>query len=253
VGLSTPASTGERSSALDAAEASTARAAPPETPTRSSRLTTPARQLAQLTVLVLYAGALILPAYAFFHDRGGTSVLNGLTGRPLLQVLFPLVGLYAFTFVTAQVLLTTNLWWLTRLWPRVIHYHRAQGIFALLFAITHPVFILIGFGMATFLANGFVQPSLTRWLIPSYTALALLLLTVATALLGWTGRRITWWRHLHKLNYVVFALVWVHSWNIGTDTQAPTLRTAWQLYLALVVLSSAGRVVHARTHLRNEA
>ncbi len=211
----------------------------------SRRLRGSASAAARIAVLVVYAGGLTLPAYAFFHDRGGASALDGLSGRPLLQVLFPLVGLYAFTFVTAQVLITTNLRWLTLLWPGVIHYHRAQGIFALVFALAHPLFILAGFGVATFLATGFVRPALAGWLIPAYTALALLLLTVTTALLAWSGRRLTWWRTVHRLNYLVFALVWIHSWFIGTDTHTGLVRTVWLVYLAVVVASTAGRIARA--------
>lgn len=197
-------------------------------------------------VLGAYALALVLPAYAFFHDRNGTAFLHGVTGRGLLQAFFPLVGLYAFTFVTAQVLITTNLHWLSRLWPRIIQYHRAQGVFALLFAILHPLFILLGYGLAVMLANGFVQPGLARWLIPSYTALIILIFTVTTALLGWSARRVSWWRQVHRLNYLVFALVWVHSWFIGTDTPTPLLRAVWITYLVVVMASVAGQRMPGR-------
>src|SRR4051812_18925036 len=98
----------------------------------------------------------MLPSYAFFHDRNGIGFLHAVHGKALLQVFFPLVGLYAFTCVTAQVLIANNLYWLSNLWPGTIRYHRAQGIFALLFAILHPLFILIGFGIATFFTyNGY--------------------------------------------------------------------------------------------------
>ena len=195
----------------------------------------------RVCVVIVFAVALALPGYAFFRDRHGTDFLTGVHGRTLLQVFFPLVGLYAFTFVTLQVLIATNLRWLTRLWPGVIRYHRAQGIFALLFALLHPLFILVGFGLASMLSNGFVRPGLARWTIPSYAALAILMFTVATALLAWSGRRLSWWRSVHRLNYLVFGLVWVHSWFIGTDTPTSLLRTVWIVYLLLVVVSAAGR------------
>jgi DMSO/TMAO reductase YedYZ heme-binding membrane subunit len=193
------------------------------------------------STLGVYALALAVPIIVFFRDRHGTAFLAGSDARGVLQALFPLVGLYAFTFVTAQVLITTNLRWLRRLWPGIIRYHRAQGIFALVFAITHPLFILVGYGTAVMLSHGFVRPGLARWLIPSYTALIILLFTVSTALLAWSRARITWWRALHRLNYLVFALVWVHSWFIGTDTPTTTLRVVWIFYLAVVVASVIGR------------
>lgn len=204
------------------------------------------RTVGRACVLTALAVALALPGIAFFNDRNGTAFLNGVHGTALLQVLFPLVGLYAFTLVTAQVLVATNLRWLSNLWPAIVRYHRVQGIFALLFAVLHPLFILVGFGLASMLSNGFVRPGLARWLIPSYTALAIVLFTVATALLAWSGRRISWWRGVHRLNYLVFGLVWVHSWFIGTDTPTRLLRSVWITYLALVVVSTVGRYRAAR-------
>ncbi len=195
----------------------------------------------RVIVLAVFLLALVLPAYAFFHDRNGTAFLHGLHGRSLLTVLFPLVGLYAFTFVTIQVLITTNLRWLSQLWPGVIRFHRVEGLFALLFAVLHPVFILVGFGSAAFFAHRFVRPGLARWLIPSSTALAILLFTVVTAMLAWSGLRIRWWRAVHRLNYLVFGLVWVHSWFIGTDTPTTLLRTVWIVYATAVVASTIGR------------
>jgi DMSO/TMAO reductase YedYZ heme-binding membrane subunit len=195
-----------------------------------------------------FAAALALPAVAFFHDRNGLSFLDGVHGRALLQVFFPLVGLYAFTFVTAQVLIATNLYSLTKLWPGTIRYHRAQGIFALLFAVLHPLFILIGFGAATFFSySGYLRPGVSAgWIVPAIIALAILLLTVSTAVLAWSGRRVAWWRNVHRLNYLVFALVWLHSWFIGTDTQTHLVRAVWVVYLALVIASTTSRYVTAR-------
>jgi len=207
-------------------------------------------RLRQAGVVALYAAMLALPAYAFFHDRAGTAFLHGAHDATVLQLLFPLVGLYAFTFVTAQVLITTNLHWLTRLWPRVIIYHRAQGIFTLLFAITHPAFILAGYGLTVFLGSEFVQPGRARWLIPSYTALTILIVTVGTALLAWSGRRLPWWRAVHRLNYLAFALIWIHSWFIGTDTPTRLLRITWLIYLSAVLASAAGRFFAARRETR---
>ena len=49
-----------------------------------------------------------------------------------------------------------------------IRYHRAQGIFALLFAVLHPLFILIGFGAAKFFSySGYVRSGASAgWIIP---------------------------------------------------------------------------------------
>lgn len=192
-------------------------------------------------LLGLYIAALCLPLYIFFHDRGGTAFLHMADLRDSLRLVFPLLGLYAFTFVTWQVLIATNLRWLRKLWPRVINFHHFQGGFALIFAVLHPALILIGFGLADYLHFRFVSPNLRWWLIPSYTALTILLLTVTTASLAWHGMNIPWWRKLHRLNYLVFVLVWLHSWFIGTDTRTLLLRFVWVVYLLLVTISVIGK------------
>lgn len=196
---------------------------------------------AQTGIIALYIAGLLLPLYVFFHDRGGTAWLHGLTLKSDFQLLFPLVGLYAFTFVTWQVLLAANLWWLKKLWPRVINFHRFQGSFALLFATLHPTFILVGYGISNYLHYRFVANPQKWWLLPAYTALTIMWLTVVTATLAWYGRNIPWWRKLHRLNYLVFVLVWLHSWFIGSDTRTPLLRKVWIIYLLAVLVSVFGR------------
>lgn len=199
------------------------------------------KQLVKSGLILLYLTALCIPVYAFFHDRGGTAFLHSLSYRVSLQLIFPLLGLYAFTFVTWQVLIATNLRWLRRLWPHILQFHRFQGSFALLFAVVHPSFILIGFGLSKYLHYSFVAPPLRWWLVPAYTGLTIMVATVLTAHLAWIGRNLPWWRKLHRLNYLVFALVWTHSWFIGSDLRTPLLRGIWVTYLILVMLSTFGK------------
>lgn len=199
------------------------------------------KRLAGSGLVLLYVLALILPWYVFFHDRGGLAWLHGLTLKADFQLLFPLVGLYAFTFVTWQVMVATNLRWLRRLWPRIIQFHRFQGSFALLFATLHPLFILFGYGLSNDLHLRFVANPQKWWLLPAYTALTIMWLTVVTATLAWYGRNIPWWRKLHRLNYLVFALVWLHSWFIADDTRTTLLRVIWLVYLVAVIISTLGR------------
>jgi predicted ferric reductase len=203
--------------------------------------------MARAGLILVYVVALFVPAYEFFSNRGGLDVLQGLTAQSTLQVIFPLVGLYAFTFVTFQVLIATNLYWLKNIWPRIINFHHFQGTFALLFALLHPFFILIGFGLSTYIHYRFVPSGKWPLLIPAYTALAIMVCTVTTALLAWHGRNVPFWRRLHVLNYFVFPLVWVHSWFIGSDTALSFLRTMWLVYLLLITASITGKFWHTRT------
>jgi hypothetical protein len=132
-------------------------------------------------LISIYIAALCLPLYIFFHDRGGAAFLSTVDFGGSLRLVFPLLGLYAFTFVTWQVLIATNLRWLRKLWPNIINFHHFEGGFALLFATLHPTFILIGFGLVDYLHFRYTSPNLRWWLIPSYTALIILFGTVTTA------------------------------------------------------------------------
>lgn len=199
------------------------------------------KRLTRPAISVAYVAAMLLPVFVFFHDRGGTAWLHGLTLKSDFQLLFPLLGLYAFTFVSWQILINTNLRWLRQVFPRALSFHRFQGGFALLFATFHPAFILLGYGISDDLHLRFVSNPQKWWLLPAYTALIILWLTVLTALLAWYGRNIPWWRKLHRLNYLVFVLAWLHSWFIGTDLHTTLLRSVWLGYLIAVAVSTFSR------------
>ncbi len=192
----------------------------------------------QAVLIAAYAAWFILPGWAFFHARGGIGFTEGLDLHSSLQLLFPLVGLYAFTLVTGQVFVATNLWWLKKLWPNVIQFHRYQGGTALLFAMMHPLTIFIGYGAAIYLNRSFVSPELRLWLVPAYLGLTLLLTTVITASMAWYSDRYPWWRKLHRLNYLVFALFWIHSWNIGSDTHLYPLKIVWTIVPIILLVSA---------------
>lgn len=199
------------------------------------------KRLLLAVILVGYLAALVVPIGVFFNQRGGTAFLSGQTTSQFPQVTFPVFGLVAFTLVTMQILLATNLWWLKKAWPRAIFFHRYQGSFALLFAILHPLFILIGFGISRFVTYKFVGSTQVAYVLLGEAALTLLFATVLTALLAWSGRRFSWWFKLHRMNYVVFALIWLHSWLIGSDVRPTALKYVWIGYLVAVVASVAGK------------
>jgi DMSO/TMAO reductase YedYZ heme-binding membrane subunit len=200
------------------------------------------RAAARTALVAIYVTALTIPAYHFFSARGGIGTFRGLEPSVFLQLFFPIFGLIAFTLVTFQVLIATNLRWLTRVWPQIIVFHRAQGTFALLFAFLHPFFILAGYGVSNYIHYRFVAPGNRIYLIPAYMVLTILILTVTTAHIAWWGRNLPFWRKLHKLNYLVFPLAWLHSWFLGSDVRSSGLRYLWILYALLIGLSIYGSI-----------
>jgi hypothetical protein len=190
--------------------------------------------------LVLFFGyvtILVLPAWIFFSKRGGIGFLDGADFTTSSTLLFPLVGLYAFTFVWSQLMIGANLWFLRRLIPSLTHFHRSQGIAVLFFALLHPLLLLVGVGFNDYLKMEFVDPTLKLFVWLGEIQLLLILITVCSALLRrrtWMRR---WWRRIHLANYMVFFSAWLHSWYLGSDIQSTDLRWLWIFFGSTATLS----------------
>ena len=190
----------------------------------------------------LALAALILPAEVFFQARGGTSFLLNRDSSAFAALIFPLFGLYALTLVWMQILLGSLMPLWQRLWPRIFVYHRAQGVFALLFAVTHPALLWFGVGTKSYLARDFVAPENVKFLYFGYLALFSIILTAGSALLMRTRLIKKYWRKLHYLNYLVFFSAGVHSYFLGSDIQSTGLRYVWFGYVVTVGVAIALRL-----------
>ncbi|MBI2984912.1 MAG: non-heme iron oxygenase ferredoxin subunit [Candidatus Kerfeldbacteria bacterium] len=71
-------------------------------------------------------------------------------------------------------------------------------------------------------------------------------MTVGAALLRKLVSVKRWWRRVHVLNYLVFALVWLHSWNIGSDVQGTNLRWLWLVFGVSAIVATFLRLTGAR-------
>jgi DMSO/TMAO reductase YedYZ heme-binding membrane subunit len=198
------------------------------------------------TIVGLLIGFLSIPAYVFFHQRGGLTFLSGHDGRTTALLIFPLFGLYALTLVWLQVMLGSLMPLWRKLFPNIFYYHRWQGSFALLFALTHPTLLAFGVGIDHYLKRDFIASSKVPFIFFGYTALFCILLTVISALAMKTklGRR--FWRTIHYLNYLVFVSAWIHSYNLGSDIQSTGLRYVWMWYGGSVVVAFILRLTTAR-------
>lgn len=206
------------------------------------------KQALKWALVASYLALLILPGYVFFSIRGGLVFLTGTDLRSALVLLFPLFGLYAFTFVSLQVLIGSNMLRLRPVFPKIMIFHRFHGLLALTFACLHPLMILAAFGIVNSWHLRFVSPRLRIWVLVALLAISLLLLTVTTAVAAWKFGKFTGvWRKIHLLNYLVYALVWLHSWFIGSDIQATNLRYIWMLYALAVAASLTARIIRGRT------
>jgi hypothetical protein len=179
-------------------------------------------------------GLAIIPGGVFFSLRGGVSLflgsLNGQDLKVTSAAIFPLVGLYAFFFIWAQLMIGGLMPWLRRVYPyrRLLLFHQTEGLFAFLLALTHPILLAIGYGLNNVLfERTFVAPQLAFWVFVGYFNFLLIILTGSAAVLRKTSWLRYWWRYIHWGNYVLFWTVWLHAWFLGSDVHSSSLRYIW--------------------------
>ncbi len=191
---------------------------------------------------IIYAAIIFFPAYIFFTTRGGFEFLSGASFKTANALLFPLAGLYAFFLIWAQIMIGSNMHALRRVYTWIEIFHRAQGGFAFLFALAHPVLLFLGVGPDLFFGFRFVDPRLVFFAWLGYFQLFLIMLTVGTAALMKLPWLKTRWHYIHYLNYLLFASVWIHSWFLGSDVQATDLKYLWFFCGATAVISFIARI-----------
>src|SRR5487761_1852945 len=122
----------------------------------------PLKSILQVTLIGTWLGLLLIPGYIFFTNRGGVAAVLQTDPLTLSKLIFPLFGLYAFFFVWTQIMIGSNRRWLRQLYPYslLLTFHIFEGVAALIFALTHPLLILIGYGAAKFFSFGFTAPQL---------------------------------------------------------------------------------------------
>lgn len=201
------------------------------------------RTLAIVTGLI----ALAMPTAVFFAGHHGQTIGQSANVKEFSQHLFPLLGLYAFTLVWMQIMLGSLMPLWRKYWPRAVTFHRRLGVFALVFAVLHPLFLFIGVGWTAYWARSFVLPNLVIYVWLGYLQLILIVTTASTALLMRRPWLRTRWRTIHILNYVVFYSVLLHSLALGHDLQtSAALRGLWYVYGLTVTIALILRLVRRR-------
>lgn len=201
--------------------------------------------LLRIALLLIWLAVLAMPGYVFFSVRGGLSFLSGVDFQTFNLLIFPLVGLYAFTLLWSQFVIGSARSVLRKLvHPAIITFHRRQGVLIFLLAWLHPTLRFFGIGLDQYFKSWNVTPTLVPYLWLGYLQLFLLTLTAGTALL----RKLPWlktrWHTIHYLNYAVFVLVWIHSWVLGSDVQTTNLRYLWYFFGLTAVASTLVRVLN---------
>jgi len=58
------------------------------------------------------------------------------------------------------------------------------------------------------------------------------------------------WHYIHFANYAVFTSVWIHSWFLGSDVQATSLKYLWIFYLITAIAATFGRITRGLSGVR---
>jgi len=164
------------------------------------------------------------------------------TSADVLWTTLRLAALEAFTLVFVSIVTGSfRLLFVRLMKAQTVHrLHSTTALLGLSIAVVHGVLAAV-FGIAGYKAA-------PLWLGP--TALVLLVVAILAALSRRTLRRS--WRWIHRLNYGVFTLGFVHGALIGYDVPATLfLRVCFWVYAAVVVAGLAFRLVD--THRRGPA
>src|SRR5262249_1263845 len=134
-------------------------------------------------------------------------------------------GLTAYLLLTAAVVMgmALSLRWQSARWPRLVNseWHNYLTLLALAFAGVHVLAVWVDpythFGLAAVLiplASSFRPPWMAIGIIGLYLGLAIGISTWLRPIIGYA-----WWRRLHLLTLVLYALVTVHGIATGSDTR----------------------------------
>ncbi len=197
------------------------------------------RKLGQTIILILLFLILSAPIVLLWPQ---------LEIRNLNDVLFLFqraAGLYAFSLIFIAIILGSAMNIIDRFFPadKVFSIHRIVGKSAFALALLHPVFLY-----STYFLEGnlnYVLPFQEGSGIIYYSlgilALVLLIVTVGAALARFRiGIK---WLYIHRLNYLIFWLIFFHGLNLGVDTQTNFARFLFVTYGFVVAILTIRKIL----------
>jgi hypothetical protein len=192
----------------------------------------------KILLIFAYFIILVLPLY-FIHPNWSTS-----STTEVLFLWHRIIGLYAFSLIFLQIIVGSGRTLLNRIFPAgsVLRFHMTQGKIAFLLALLHPALLF-----ATYITEnnleyvyGFMGGEATLYFYLGVTALSAMFVSVFAAIFrAMIGPK---WIILHRINYLIFWLVFFHSFKLGVDVQTPTTNFIYMLYGAIVAMLTARKV-----------
>lgn len=176
--------------------------------------------------LFIYIILLLIPGYTILKNA---LVFTIFEDPPEVVYLFlRLAGLYGATLLFIQVMLGAYMQKFISLFgASALKWHTRQGIITYGIILSHPLLYTVYSAqtLQNFNLISIFWPNLSdlnEYYI-SFGRLGLYLLTIGIFFGIFRSHRvfIKHWRKFHIVNYVAFAFVLFHSWNIGSDTHTP--------------------------------
>ncbi len=198
------------------------------------------RSLFKYGLVALWLIVIVTPPFIFLLAHGTEAFAN-------LATAFPFFGLIAFTLIWSQIMLGAFMRPLEQLYPKIFPLHIIQGLTALIFAFIHPLLLTLVYWphLLDVFHYDFVSPNLVPFVYLGEAGLILLICGVLAGLLRRWPPIQRYWHWLHLVNYLVFFLIFFHSWNVGGDLQTqPVLKGLWIFFFGTVLIGLYYRRIH---------
>lgn len=155
-------------------------------------------------------------------------------------------GLYAFSLIFIAIIMGSAMNVVDRFFPadKVFSFHKIVGKSAFTLALLHPIFLY-----STYLSEhnlNFVSPFLKGTTNLFYFSMGILALSLLTISVGAALARFRIgikWLYIHRLNYLIFWLIFFHGLNLGVDTQTGFARFLFITYGVVVAILTIRKIL----------
>ena len=163
----------------------------------------------------------------------------------MLFLIHRFFGLYAFSLIVVQEILGSGRQLVSKLFDseKVINVHMIEGRIAFTCAVLHPTLLFSTYLVThnLFYIKPFITPMNQFYVALGALGFTLLCLTVSAAIFSnLYGPR---WINIHRLNYLVFWIIFIHSINIGVDVKTPIAYYVYFLYGVIVASLTIRRAI----------
>lgn len=164
------------------------------------------------------------------------AVINQPTDHSFVYTVGKNLALAGFTILAMQFVLSARCKWIERSFGlnMLFAFHKAMGVIASLFVISHPLLLAIGSDDWTSVLG--LQTTWDIWL--GRLALILLIVSVVLATIRVVIKlNYETWRFIHNIGAVlILTCAFVHSWNAGGDFDSVWMRLFWSALLVTAII-----------------